>query len=158
MYQSGMTVLQVALALGHAATPIYLVLKRVGVQLRKNPRGRKAISAKTLRQLKSLYIAGLSIPELAERFSYMSRSTIRQRLLSSGVTLRTRTEGIRLAAPKMSKSRSGIKKKPFSEQHRANISKAQKLRPSRGYTHKQNGYIAYTQGPNKDRSEHGCYL
>lgn len=103
-----------------------------------------------------LYQGGASIPEVAEQIG-LHRSTVRYHLAKSG-TLRSRAEGVRIAAKK-GKLGSGLRGKTrvFSETHKARISKA-RLRHgdlfAKGVSVKSNGYIEITRGEHKGRSEH----
>lgn len=99
------------------------------------------------------YAAGKSIPEIASTVG-KGRSTVRFHLLACGVKLRSRGEGVRLAAHKIGDAIRGIKRAPFSESHRAKIGAAQKARPNAGVSYKSNGYVEITTGPNKSKGLH----
>jgi hypothetical protein len=70
------------------------------------------------------YRAGKSIPQISAETG-IARSTIRHRLLTSGLTLRTRTEAVRAAA-KEGRLGAGLrgKRRAFTEEHRLAISRA----------------------------------
>ncbi len=98
------------------------------------------------------YVAGKSIPQIS-RETGAARSTVRYAVLKAGV-LRDRTAAVRAAA-KEGRLGSGFrgKKRVFSREHKQNISKARRGK-GRGLSLKPSGYIAFTMGPNKHRSEH----
>lgn len=108
--------------------------------------------------IESMYAQNLSIPEIAERTG-IPRSTVRNRLISSGVKLRTRCEGIKLAADggRLGSGLRGKKRAPFSQEWKEKIRSA-RLRHSeknaRGVTLKPSGYVEYTKGPHKGRGKH----
>lgn len=102
------------------------------------------------------YSSGASIPMSADKYG-VSRSTLRRNLSKAGV-LRTRSEGVRLAAAE-GRLGSGMrgKSRVFTEEHKNNISTS-RLRwgeeNADGLSCKANGYVEYTRGPNKGRSVH----
>lgn len=100
-----------------------------------------------------LYTEGLSIPELSE-VTGIPISTLRFRLKKAGV-LRTRKEGIKLAAGKgrLGGGLRGKKRPPRSKEWSKKISEALKGK-GKGFSIKPNGYIEITTGENKGRSEH----
>lgn len=104
-----------------------------------------------------MYESGMSIPEIAADLS-LPRSTVRNKLIKSGVKLRSRTDAVRLAASdgKLGSAFRG-KNRVFSKEHCKNIS-ASRLRwateNARGVSIKPNGYVEYTSGPNKGRLVH----
>lgn len=98
-----------------------------------------------------LYISGLSIPEVSSETG-IPKSTIRFRLKKLSL-LRSRDEGLRIAAKKGRLSHLAGKKRVFSEEWKINISKA-KTGKGRGYSKKPSGYIEITMGEHKGRSEH----
>jgi hypothetical protein len=107
--------------------------------------------------LRHLYIdEQLSLPQIAAR-SGLPLSTVRSRLLSAGVQLRPRGDAIRLRSAHLSEQRRGVKRPPFTQDHRDRIRDA-KLRHgdqhARGVTRKANGYLEYTRGTNKGRLVH----
>lgn len=113
---------------------------------------RKILSSEICNQ----YIAGKSIPEIADLIG-MTRSTTRLSLIYSGVKLRTRTEGIQLAAPRMGKHFLGVKRGPMSELVKGKLRESALQRSeisAVGFSLKPNGYIEITKGPNKGRSVH----
>jgi hypothetical protein len=102
-----------------------------------------------------LYTEGNSIPQIAALMG-MAKSTIRKRLIDNGVILRTRSEGVRLAGPRMSEMRRGTSR-AFTSEWCANISAA-RLRwadeHAAGLSKKPSGYIEITRGVEKGRGEH----
>ena len=98
-----------------------------------------------------LYLSGLSIPEVSEKTG-TPLSTIRFRLNNLGL-LRTRAEGVRIAAQKGKLSHMKGKKRSFTDEWKNNISKAKKGIGS-GFSKKPNGYIEITMGENKGRGQH----
>lgn len=98
----------------------------------------------------------MSIPEISLESGF-SLSTIRLRLKKLGV-LRTRVEGIRVAAQK-GKLGTGLKgkKRKFSDEWKKNISKAKLAHAEKfavGVSLKPSGYLEHTRGKNKYRSVH----
>lgn len=103
-----------------------------------------------------LYKSGMSIPEVAEEVG-ASRSTVRYHLKRADA-LRSRTDGVRLAAEKgrIGNSLRGQRRK-FSESHKRSISKARKNwaeNHAKGTRITPSGYVEFTRGPNKGRSVH----
>jgi len=98
------------------------------------------------------YLDGMSTVDISKEMG-IPISRVREIVKSKGV-LRSRAEAIRLARNqgKLS-SRRGVKRKPFTEQHKKRMSEAKKG-SGRGVTKKPNGYIEYTAGENKGRSVH----
>lgn len=102
-----------------------------------------------------LYITEMkSIPEIG-RILNMPRSTIRLKLIKEGITLRSRTEGIRNCKTMGSCLRG--KHRKFSDRWKENIRLAKLMqgeRTAKGTSHKKNGYIEYTRGIHKGRAVH----
>jgi hypothetical protein len=110
-----------------------------------------------LNKIRADYEEGMSIPEIAEKFM-ISRSTARNNIILSGAKLRSRADGIRIAAIKGrmtgGKTLRGRKK---SRTHIENMKKAfrKRLLTAKGKRiHKQTGYVVITIGENVGRSEH----
>lgn len=105
------------------------------------------------------YKSGKSIPDIS-KLSGISRSSVRLKLLSFGVPLRTRKDGISLSAWKISKLLKGTKR-VFSEKWKNNIRLA-RLRHSakhaKGFRITPRGYIEITKGPNKGRLMHDVVM
>ncbi len=103
------------------------------------------------------YKNGMSIPQVAEAYG-VSRSKVRYHVSAAGA-LRSRSEGVKIAAND-GRLGSGFRgeKRHFSEEHKANISKARKkwadAGNALGITLKQNGYLEYTRGKYKGRLVH----
>lgn len=102
------------------------------------------------------YINGASLLELASLHN-IPASTVRNHILKAGV-LRSRSDGIKNASS-LGKLGSGLRGKTrnFSEQHKANISKARLIWSDEnavGYSLKPNGYYEYTKGEHKGRLIH----
>lgn len=96
-----------------------------------------------------------SIPDIAGILGW-PRSRVRSRLLSAGVTLRSRQEGIQAVSHKLGKHLAG-KTVVFTPQWRANIAESKRKRAdatAAGVSKKTNGYAEYTRGENKGRSVH----
>ena len=107
--------------------------------------------------LRHLYVEEeLSLPQIAER-SGLPISRIRARLLAAGVPLRPRGDAVRLRGAHLSAQRRGMKRPPFTQEHRDGIREG-KLRHgaqhARGVSLKANGYLEYTRGPHKGRLVH----
>ena len=102
-----------------------------------------------------MYSSGMSIPEVAD-ITGRSMSAIRYHLKKEGV-LRTRTDGVRLAALKGKLSHMKGKSREFSDEWKNNIS-ISRLKwgeeNAKGVSLKPNGYLEYTRGKNKGRSIH----
>lgn len=108
-----------------------------------------------IEQLKRLYLVEKkSLPDIA-RIVNTSISTVRRRLLSEGVELRTRTEGVRNNPGQGSWNKGRTFK--ISERTR-NLMRQAKLKRSalfaKGTRVKPSGYIEYTKGANYGRCEH----
>ena len=104
-----------------------------------------------------LYKSGLSIPEISSLIG-VPRSTVRSWVIRSGVSLRTRTEGVLLASEN-GRLGSGLrgKQRKFTESHCLNISKARRKwseDAAKGVSMKPSGYFEYTTGPHKGRLVH----
>jgi len=83
-------------------------------------------------------------------------STIRGRLKNKGV-LRSRTDGVRLAATDGKLSHMKGKRRTFTPEWKKNISEARLAHGEKfaaGTSIKPNGYVEYTRGANKGRSVH----
>lgn len=103
-----------------------------------------------------LYQAGMSLHEVHEK-TKIPISTLRGAFKRAGV-LRTRAEGVRLAARK-GRLGSGFrgKKRILSPEHRESISAARHEWADKyavGVSLKQSGYLEYTRGPHKGRLVH----
>ena len=99
------------------------------------------------------YSGGKSIPQIADEYG-VSRSRVRTKLLTFGVCLRSRVEGMKLALPRRKYQKT---RKPFTEEHRAKISAARIAHAeifAKGVSLKSSGYLEHTRGPNKVRSVH----
>ena len=104
------------------------------------------------------YASGSSIPEIAkmDEANGASLSTIRQRLKDAGV-LRSRADAIRQAFAYGKIRRKGVKRPPFTEDHRRAISAAMLKysdKHAAGKSCKTNSYVEFTRGENKGRGEH----
>lgn len=100
------------------------------------------------------YQSGASLADLAEKHG-LPRPTIRSRLAKLGI-LRSRGDGVRLAAAAGKMSRFGPRA-PLSDDAKANMRAARNAYAdvhSVGVSLKPSGYVEYTRGPNKGRSEH----
>jgi hypothetical protein len=107
-------------------------------------------------ELEALYWRDrLSIPDVAKRLG-INYSAARTMLLTNGIPLRSRADGVRGASDKLSATSKG-RKRVFTEQWRANIS-AGKLRigalTAAGVSAKTGGYVQFTRGQHKHRSVH----
>lgn len=102
-----------------------------------------------------LYLSGLSIPKTSDQ-TKIPRSTLRYHLSRAGV-LRTRTDGVRIAA-KNGELGSGLrgKNRTFSPEHKEKIRQSRlKLgEMSKGFSIKPNGYVVITRGEHKGKSQH----
>lgn len=107
----------------------------------------------------SMYLSGNSLPQISGA-SGIPISTVRGWLLAAGVSLRSRTEGVRLASSRLSKIRSRPRC-PLSDAHKANIAKAHAARAeikAKGTRITSNGYVEYTRGPHKGRKVHDVMM
>lgn len=71
--------------------------------------------------------------------------------------MRTRAEGVRLDGPRRSAATKGVKRGPFTEEWKRNISAGRSAwgeKHAAGTTIKPSGYVEYTRGPHKGRSVH----
>ena len=101
-----------------------------------------------------LYLQGKSIPDLASITGH-SRSAVRYHLLKAGV-LRSRSDGVRLSAHKISSAHKG-RPKLKSEQTKKRISASALARGemfARGVRITSQGYAEFTRGANKGRLVH----
>ena len=105
-----------------------------------------------------MYASGMSLPDVCSspEGHGVSMSTLRSRLIDLGI-LRTRSEAIRLAREKGKINHKGMKRPPRSDEWRRKqsvsmLQRAELFAKTLGL--KPNGYMAYTRGPNKGRSEH----
>ncbi len=101
------------------------------------------------------YVSGESIPQISDATG-IPRSTIRFRLKKAGV-LRSRAEGVRIAAKQgRLQSMKGVKR-VFTEEHKAAIREASRKRASKnavGVSAKKSGYVEFTNGPHKGKALH----
>lgn len=105
-------------------------------------------------ELVGLYQAGGSIPDVSLATG-VPMSTVRYHLKKAGV-LRSRVDGIMLARPKLGSGMRG-RNRVFSASHKAAISRGKRAHgeaTAKGTTIKPSGYIEYTRGEHKGRSEH----
>ena len=103
----------------------------------------------------SLYSYGSSIPEISSATG-KPQSTVRYHLKKQGV-LRSRGDGVRLAALKGKLSHMRGKKRVFTPEWKNNISIGRTKwgeQNAKGVSLKPNGYLEYTRGNNKGRSIH----
>lgn len=106
--------------------------------------------------LAEMYAGGASIPDIALALAW-PRSRVRTALIKSGIKLRTRGDGVRLAVHKISLTHAGKKRPPHSAERRAAISRAALQRGeqnAKGFRVTPKGYEEFTRGPNKGRSVH----
>lgn len=94
----------------------------------------------------------MSLPDISKKHG-ISISTVRAALLRLGVTLRTRTAGLRLSSHKIGDALRGKKRPAFSPTHRQRISMA-RLGSGVGVSFKKNSYVQVTAGQHKHRSVH----
>jgi hypothetical protein len=98
----------------------------------------------------------MSIPQIA-RATNLAISTVRTRLLESGVQLRSRAEGVRLRSDDIATVQRGTRRKPTSEETRQKIREAALRRGERdaaGSRITTSGYVEFTRGIHKGRSVH----
>lgn len=96
-----------------------------------------------------------SIPMIADSLG-LPRSRVRSMLLSSGVPLRSRAEGVRLRAAYIGELHRGTKRQ-MTQEWKDNIRAARQRHgdaTAKGLSLKSSGYIQITKGPNKHRSQH----
>lgn len=113
------------------------------------------MSMASLREnLAEMYGRGQSIPQIAGRTG-INKSRVRAELLRAGVTLRSRTDALRI--------REGLgqhlkgKKRPLTQAWKDNISAARNKwaeKNAKGTRITSHGYVEYTRGPHKGRSVH----
>lgn len=118
--------------------------------------GRQTQRARGLfEDLRAAYAGGASSRDLAKQYD-LPLSAVRTALIEGGVSLRSSSDGVRLAAPKLGSGTRG-RKLHFSAKHRENIAEARRRwsdENARGTSKKPSGYIEFTRGPNKGRGEH----
>jgi len=98
----------------------------------------------------------MSIPDVAQKHG-IGFTRARQEILRAGVKLRTRAEGIALAAWKISRALTGKTRPAFTHGHieklrRSALERGDML--ARGTTRRTRGYVGITRGANKYRNEH----
>ena len=102
-----------------------------------------------------LYLSGMSIKQVHKETG-IPLSNIRNWLCREGI-LRTRQEGIVLAASQGRLSHGRGVKRIFTDKWKSNLSRATKDRwegKSKGFSKKPSGYIEITTGEHKGRSQH----
>lgn len=109
-------------------------------------------------EMARMYRSGMSIPEISEATS-VPMSNVRNRLIEGGVALRSRSSGQAASckARRSHEKRKGVKRGPFTEEWRKNISAARAKwgeENAVGVSLKPSGYIEFTRGPNKGRRVH----
>lgn len=106
--------------------------------------------------LEWMYVVEMkSIPDIAESLG-TNYSRARQMLLDSGISLRSRADGLRLARHKIAASQRGCTRN-MTDAWRANSAAAARQRADAtavGVSLKPSGYLEYTRGPHKGRSVH----
>jgi len=104
--------------------------------------------------LNDLYIdQRLSTTDISKKLN-IPLSRVRKLLIDSGIELRSRADGIRLAAPKLGLHCKG-KTRLFSEETREKLSIAKLNNPkTKGTRITSQGYVEFTIGENKGRREH----
>lgn len=103
----------------------------------------------------SLYSSGMSIPEVSE-ITGKSLSAVRYHLKKEGI-LRSRGDGVRMAALRGRLSHMKGKSREFSQEWKDNISKGRAKwgdNNAAGISLKPNGYFEYTRGHHKGRLVH----
>lgn len=101
-----------------------------------------------------MYTQGKSIPDVASDLG-IPRSTVRYHLFVAGV-LRSRADGVRMSAWKISKATKGIRR-PMSLQTRQKLSVSAILRGEKyasGTRVTSQGYAEFTRGENKGKLVH----
>lgn len=97
----------------------------------------------------------MSIPDIAKLLC-MNYSAARKKLLDAGIELRSRADGVRNAASKISAKLKG-RKLEFTDEWRRNMSLAKQAYANThavGVSLKPSGYFEFTRGENKGRSVH----
>lgn len=110
--------------------------------------------------LERLYLSEmLSIPDLGQVLG-ITYSTARKLLFDFGISIRSRSDGIRAASHKLGKHLIG-KKRVFSDEWKENIRKSKTRAAeltSKGVSDKTNGYSEFTRGENKGRCVHAVVM
>lgn len=108
------------------------------------------------RQITDLYVVqGKSTTDIAKEIG-VNVSCARRMILDSGIAMRTRAQGIALAADKISEKGRG-RVVAFTDSWKQNISKGRRewsKNNARGVSLKPSGYMEITTGENKFRREH----
>ena len=102
---------------------------------------------------------GKSIPDIAKMLG-VGYSVARRMLITAGVELRSRADGIRSSSEKLGKHMIG-KKREFSENWKANMAAARRKHvdlTAKGTSKKTGGYVVITRGANKHRTEHAVIM
>lgn len=114
------------------------------------------LTPEQVREICARYAAGESISQIAPDYAGSAAiSTVRRAIYLMGI-MRPRTQAIRLRLLAGSPLK-GRKRKPFSAEHRANLSAARvqsTAATARGYSLKPSGYIEVTMGAHKGRGIH----
>lgn len=107
--------------------------------------------------IKKMYESGMSIPAISLACG-APRSTVRSRLVSSGVAMRTRGDAVRAAAKSGLLGHSkGKRRPPFSDQWKQNMQASAIARgeaTAKGVRTTSSGYVEYTRGEHKGRGVH----
>lgn len=106
------------------------------------------------------YLRGASLTDVS-RMTGVPISTVRSRLLSFGVDLRTPVAGMILKMPERSAKMKGRKRGPMAASSRELLRQKALARGERfaaGRSLKPSGYIEITRGPNKGRHEHDVIM
>lgn len=108
--------------------------------------------------LADMYRRGQSIPQISGRTG-INRSRVRLELLKAGVKLRSRKEALAIREG-LGVSAKG-KSREFTPEWKANIAKARQAWADKnavGISIKPSGYVEFTRGEHKGRSEHVCAM
>jgi len=107
-------------------------------------------------ELEKLYYVDMkSLPDIS-RILGINYSATRNTLLSYGIKLRSRADGVRAASFKISEVHKGVNR-VFTKEWCENISSGRikwAEENAKGVSLKPNGYLEYTRGPNKGRLVH----
>ena len=110
--------------------------------------------------LRHLYeVESRSVPDIARDFG-INYSAARKAIIEAGIKLRSRADGVRMARLKLGGGLRG-KKRSFSQEWKDNI-KAAKIahgeKYAKGKSVKPSGYVEFTRGEHKSRSEHDVIM
>ncbi len=107
-----------------------------------------------LNKVMLMYSGGMSMPDIAKAMD-TSYSKVRNMLVKTGVELRSRADAVRLAVSQGKRGKGNTT--PRTEEQKRKTSESRKAwseRNAKGKRISHSGYVEYTTGKHKGRSEH----